>query len=57
MQPPVAVCQQSTKPLTTVDRAITLLTIVGCQHQYDIIFPLVQAFLVIMAPVLGEGIA
>jgi hypothetical protein len=40
-----------------VDRAITLLTIVGCRHQYDILFALVRAFLVIMAPVLGEGIA
>jgi hypothetical protein len=40
-----------------MDRAIALLTIVSCRPQEDIAFALVWALLVIMAPILGEGIA
>jgi hypothetical protein len=53
----VVVFQQPTELLMTMDRAIALLPMVGCRHQYDIAFALVWAFLVIMAPILGEGIA
>jgi hypothetical protein len=53
----VVVFQQPTEPLMTMDRAIALLTIVSCRHQEDIAFALVWALLVIMAPILGEGIA
>jgi hypothetical protein len=53
----VVVFQQPTEPLMTMDRAITLRTMVGCRHQDDIAFALVRAFPVIMAPILGEGIA
>jgi hypothetical protein len=53
----IIILQEPTQPFLAEDRALTSLGVFCNRHQHDITLALVWALVVIMAPILGEGIA